>query len=79
MANLIEAFSGLFLIGFTFIIFMYALPGLTDITTTGPGTTWENSSSFTVQAVGVANQVLVILPFLLFFIGLALFFQGVGG
>lgn len=79
MADLIQAVAGLFLVGFSFIIFIYALPTLSDITTTGVGTTWENSSSVVVSAIGTSNTLISIMPFITFFIGLGLVIKGLGG
>ena len=71
--------AGLFLIFFGTIMFLYALPSLTTVTQTGTHTTWENSSTFVVSAVGITGQAISFLPFLFFFMGIATILYSLGG
>lgn len=79
MSNILAGVSGLLLIAFATMIFTYAIPSLSQATTTGVGTAYENASAFTVNAIGTTNMVILVFPGVLFLAGLALVFMGIKG
>ena len=79
MSNVVQAILGLILIGFSFVMFLYALPTIDDITTTGPATRWENSSATIVNGIGFINQFMILMPALIFFAGIGMAFISIVG
>lgn len=78
MGNGIEVVAGLFLIGFAFIIFLYAMPSLSGTFNTAPGGTFENGTATFKAGIDVTHDLLIIFPFMFLFSGLFLTLKGVG-
>jgi hypothetical protein len=76
MGNILEIVAGLMIIGFTFMILIFATPSLMDATDTSAGHIWENESTTTKAAQDVNHNVVSIFPFALFFIGFAVALDG---
>ncbi len=71
---------GLFLLVFSFVLVMNALPSLNTATQTGTGSFWENGTATQKNNIDFANGYIFILPAFVFFIGLALTIDGfIGG
>jgi len=76
MANPTEVVVGLLLVSLTFLMFLYALPSISDATDTRAGHTQENTTGFTRTTQDLIHNVAQLFPFLIFFVGFALVIKG---